>query len=205
MLGASQAGYWVFRCSGLTIRSTRNHFVPAKCGTEKRATFCLHYAVRVNSGVRRPMKISAYLVLIGMLIPTICHGGELRPAKLIAPLNDQSAIDGCSWSASSHRTGKGFIFLAEYDESRVLMNIAGTDTELQRISTRGHLKKLGSVATSIYRSKSGTIVYATYQTTWLCPKDDASESCEVTKFNATYEVSTGTRHQVINATGSVGC
>jgi hypothetical protein len=43
-------------CCGLTIRSTRNRFVPAKCGTEKRATFCFHYAVRVNSGVRPLMR-----------------------------------------------------------------------------------------------------------------------------------------------------
>jgi hypothetical protein len=37
---------------GLTIHSSRTRFVPAKGGTEKRATFCLHYAGRLNSGVR---------------------------------------------------------------------------------------------------------------------------------------------------------
>jgi hypothetical protein len=38
---------------GLTIHSSRTRFVPAKGGTEKRATFCLHYAGRLNSGVMR--------------------------------------------------------------------------------------------------------------------------------------------------------
>ena len=151
------------------------------------------------------MKISASILAIAMLTSTVCLSGEPRPEKLLAPLHDQSAIDGCSWSASSANVGKGFIFLAEHDQSRVLMNISGTDTELRLISTRGHLKKLGSVATAVYRSKIGAVVYATYRTTWLCPKDDTSESCEVTKFNATFEVSTGTKRQMVNATGDVGC
>ena len=151
------------------------------------------------------MKISVPLLAVAILTPAICLSGELRPAKLLAPLHDQSAIDGCSWSASSTRVGDGFIFLGEHDQSRVLMNIGGTDTELRLISTRGHLKNLSSVATSVYRSKNGAVVYATYRTTWLCPKDHTSESCEVTRFNATYEVSTGTRRQTVNATGDVGC
>ena len=151
------------------------------------------------------MKISASVFSLAILIPTVCLSGELRPSKILAPLHDQTAIDGCSWSASSSRVGKGFIFLAEYDQSRVLMNIDGKDIELKRISTSGHLNKLGGVATAVYRSKQGAVVYATYKTTWVCPKDDTSESCEVTRFNATYEISTGTRHQIINATGDVGC
>ncbi|WP_207780949.1 hypothetical protein, partial [Cognatiluteimonas telluris] len=36
---------------GLTIHSSRTCFVPAKGGTEERATFCLHYACQLNSGV----------------------------------------------------------------------------------------------------------------------------------------------------------
>jgi len=151
------------------------------------------------------MKLSASVFPLAILIPTVCLSGDLRPSKILAPLHDQSAIDGCSWSASSNRVGKGVVFLAEYDQSRVLMNIDGKDTELKAISTSGHLRKLGSVATAVYRSKKGAVVFATYRTTWLCPKDDASEACEVTRFDATYEVSTGTRHQTINATGDVGC
>ena len=151
------------------------------------------------------MKIPVSIFYLAILIPTVCLSGELRPSQILAPLHDQTAIDGCSWSVSSNRIGKGFIFLAEYDQSRVLMNIGGKDTELKRISTRGHLRSLGSVATAVYRSKKGAVVYATYQATWLCPKDDTSESCEVTRFTATYEISTGTRHQTINATGDVGC
>ncbi|MCD9030110.1 hypothetical protein LDO26_18150 [Luteimonas sp. BDR2-5] len=149
------------------------------------------------------MKISLPLLAIALLTPAVCRSGEPRSTNLIAPLHDQSAINGFSWRASSTHAGEGFIFLAEYDQSRVLMNIGGTDTELTPISTRGHLKGLGSVETSMYRSKNGAVVYATYLASWLCPK--GSDSCEVTKFNATYEVSTGTRHQIINATGDVDC
>ena len=151
------------------------------------------------------MKISVSAFSLAILIPTVCVSGELRPSKLLGPLHDQTAIDGCSWSASSSHVGEGFIFLAEYDQSRVLMNIDGKDTELKRISTNGHLRKLGGVATMVYRSKKGAVVYATYRATWLCPKDDTSESCEVTRFNATYAISTRTRRQTINATGDVGC
>lgn len=151
------------------------------------------------------MKSSALVLAIAVLPATPCLGGESRPGELLAPLHHQSAIDGCAWSASSTRLGKGFIFLAEHDQSRVLMNIGGTDTELRLVSTQGHLKELGSVATAMYRSKKGAVVYATYRTTWLCPEDDTSESCEVTRFNATYEVSTGTRRQTVHATGDVGC
>jgi hypothetical protein len=45
----------------LTIHSSRTCFVPAKGGTEKRATFCLHYACRLNSGVRPQMSIHQQL------------------------------------------------------------------------------------------------------------------------------------------------
>lgn len=97
------------------------------------------------------------------------------------------------------------MFLAEYDQSKAIMNIGGSDTELRLVSTTGHLRKLGSVATATFRSSNGAVVYATYRTTWLCPKDDTSESCEVTRFNATYEVTTDKRRQTVNAIGDVGC
>lgn len=151
------------------------------------------------------MKTSSLVLILAILLPSTCISGELRPAKLLAPLHDQSAIAGCSWSAASSRIGMGYIFLAENDQSRVLMNIDGIDTELQLISTRGHLNKIGSVETNVYRSKKGAVVYGTYRTTWLCPEDGMNESCEVTRFNATFEVTTGSRRQIVHTTGAVGC
>ena len=151
------------------------------------------------------MKTSAFILSLTTLIPNTCISGELRPANLVSPLRDQSAIDGCSWSASSSRIGKGYIFLAEYDQSRLLMNIDGVDTELRRISTLGDLKRIGSVMTDVYRSKKGAVVYSTYRTTWLCPVDGTEESCEVTRFDVTFEITTGTRRQVVHTKGDVGC
>ena len=151
------------------------------------------------------MKTSALILSIAVLIPSACISGELRPAKVLSPLRDQSAIDGGSWSASSRAIGKGYIFLAEYDQSRVLMNLDGVDTELQRTSTHGNLKRIGSVMTDVYRSKKGAVVYGTYRTTWLCPLNGTGDSCEVTKFDVTFEVTTGTRRQIVHTEGSVGC
>ena len=150
------------------------------------------------------MKISLPVLFLALLGTSISFAGDMQQVNLVAPIADQTAIDGCSWSASSVRAGKGFIFLAEYDLSRILMNIDGVDVELKLGSRKGHLKKLGSVANMTYRAK-GIAVDATYRTTWLCPEDDTSESCEVTRFKATYEVFNGSRHQVVHATGDVGC
>ena len=149
------------------------------------------------------MKTSAFVLCLLSATPLICLSGELRPAKLLAPLQDQTIIDGCSWSASSSRIGDGYIFLAEYDQSRVLMNIDGTDTELRLVSSRGDLSKVGGIATDTYRSQQGVVVYATYRATWTCPADN--DSCEVTRYDATFEVTTRTRRQVVHATGAVGC
>jgi hypothetical protein len=150
------------------------------------------------------MKISLPILFLALLGTSVSFAGDKQQGNLVAPIADQTAIDGCSWSASSVRAGTGFIFLAEYDLSRVLMNIDGVDVELKLGSRKGHLKKLGSVANMTYRAK-GIAVDATYRTTWLCPEDDTSESCEVTRFKATYEVFKGSRHQVVHATGDVGC
>ncbi len=149
------------------------------------------------------MKIPALVIAQLLLFSAASSGRELRETRLLAPLHNQSAIDGCSWSASSRSVGKGYIFLAEYDQSKILMNIGGVDTDLRLISSRGNLSRLGGVATDVYRSQSGTVVYATYRTTWRCPV--GRESCEVTRFDATYEVTTGSRRQVVHGTGAVGC
>ena len=149
------------------------------------------------------MKILALAILC--LAPVAGESSELVNAKLLSPLKDDGGINGCSWSASAPNIGKGFIFLAEYDQSKVRMNLNGRDTELQMVSSHGYLKDLGSVMTAVYRSESGAVVYGTFRTTWLCPKDGTDESCEVTKFNATFEATTGTRRQVVHAKGDVGC
>ena len=149
------------------------------------------------------MKISAFALLTA-LVPLILFTPAKAEDHILAPLSNQSAIVDCSWSASSKRVGKGDLFQAEFDNSKAVMNINGIDTEFTRSSQHGHLQKLGSIMTAIYRAK-GVVVYATYKTTWLCPTDDTSESCEVTRFDATYEVRTGSGHQIVNATGSVGC
>nr|CAS02448.1 putative integron gene cassette protein [uncultured bacterium] len=149
------------------------------------------------------MKIPALVIAQLLLSSAPSPGRELSEARLLAPLHNQSAVDGCSWSASSRGVGKGYIFLAEYDQSKILMNIGGVDTDLRLISSRGNLSRLGSVATDVYRSQAGTVVYATYRTTWRCPV--GQESCEVTRFDATYEVTTGSRRQVVHGTGAVGC
>ena len=149
------------------------------------------------------MKTSA-LKLFALLGATAICGHAHAGDKILAPLSDQSAIVDCSWGASSKRIGKGEFFQAEHDNSRAVMNLDGVDTQLTLSSQRGNLRNLGSVLTAIYRGKA-TIVYATYKTTWLCPKDETSESCEVTRFDATYEVRKSSRHQIVNAVGSVGC
>ena len=55
----------------LTIHSSRTCFVPAKGGTEERATFCLHYACRLNSGVRlRPVFRAWHRKMHAFMAPT---------------------------------------------------------------------------------------------------------------------------------------
>ena len=149
------------------------------------------------------MKILALTLVPMLLFSAVSSSRELRSARILSTLDNQSAIDGCSWSASSRSVGKGYVFLAEYDQSKILMNIDGADTDLRLVSSRGTLEKVGSVATDIYRSQAGTVVYATYRTTWICPA--GNDSCEVTRFDATYEVTTGNLRQTIHGAGAVGC
>lgn len=124
--------------------------------------------------------------------------------NIVAPLADSSAIGGCSWIAHSAALGKGYVFLAKYDLSRILMNIDGADIKLELVSTEGRLDTLGSVLNMVYRTE-GVVVRASYTATWVCPETNQSESCEVTRFDATYEVSKGSRRQLVHAIGEVGC
>jgi hypothetical protein len=143
---------------------------------------------------------SAIPTLTLILASLTVTGAEVAP--LVAPLKNQDAIDGCSWSASSDSLGKGYIFLSEFDDSKTLMNIAGSDIELKLVRENGQLKKLGDVLDRTFQAGDVT-VKAHYVVTWACPKGD--ESCEVTRFSITFEVSKGGKTQTVKATGDVGC
>lgn len=148
------------------------------------------------------MQIARPAIFLGtvLMLPDPAH--SLEPARLVLPLRDQTAIDGCSWTASSIELGKGFIFLSEYDDSRSLMNIDGADVELALVADRGGLKKVGDTLRRSYRA-DGLSIEATYEATWVCP--DGDESCEVTRYKVTLVASKGSRRQVVQATGDVGC
>lgn len=123
---------------------------------------------------------------------------------LVSPLKDQHAIRGCAWSASSPELGPGFVFLAELDESKILMRIDGADTVLATVGARptGALDKVGAKLTRTYAAGNISVT-ATYTATRVCPAGD--ESCEVTKYDVTFTIARGARMQVIRASGDAGC
>ncbi len=125
-------------------------------------------------------------------------------AGILGVLKNQHAIDGCSWSASAPSIGSGFIFLAEYDESRVLMNIGGADLTLRRDPslTRGKLATVGSQLSEVYISP-GIRVDAIFKVTSACRAND--EECEDTKFRVTFNIKRGAETQTVQGTGDVGC
>ena len=122
--------------------------------------------------------------------------------SLIGPLTDQNAVDGCSWSASSPSVGNGYIFLAEFNDEPTLMHIDGKDRALDIVRQSGTLTEVGDTLERAYQS-ADVRVSARFTVTWVCPKDD--ESCEVTRYRATFEVSKSERSQTVEATGDVGC
>lgn len=122
--------------------------------------------------------------------------------QLIGPLSDQNAVDGCSWFASSPSIGAGYIFLADIGDEPTLMHIDGKDLPLRLVRQSGALKKVGDTLERTYRS-GDVQVAARFKAIWVCPKDD--ESCEVTRFRVTFQVSKGARSQAVEATGEVGC
>jgi hypothetical protein len=125
---------------------------------------------------------------------------------LVAPLKNQDAIDGCSWSAAATSLGDKFIFLAEYDDSEILMNIDGSDVHLKLVQSKGQLKKVGDSLDQVFQADN-LIVKAHFTATWVCPKSDefGGESCENTKLAITFQVSKGSRSEVVRATGDFGC
>jgi len=124
--------------------------------------------------------------------------------RLIGALRNQHIIDGCAWSASSTDVGPGFILLAEYDESIVVMNIGGMDVQLalDPSSETGAPSRVGERRTKVYTALT-VRVEATYTTTWVCPP--GQEGCEVTKFDVTFRVRRGDQIETVEAVGEVGC
>lgn len=142
-------------------------------------------------------------IALGVLVFASC-AAIAADTGLVSPLKEQDAIRGCAWSASSSEVGPGFMFLAELDESKVLMRIDGADTVLTAVGPRPSraLNKVGDKLARTY--KAGDIsVTATYTATWVCP--DGDEGCEVTKYDVTFTVSRGARMQTVRASGDVGC
>lgn len=148
------------------------------------------------------MRNRKILLLVALAVSSFALASAAGAAHLVAPLEDQQTIDGCSWSASAATIESGFIFLAEYDESRIVMNIGGSDIELKLAEAQGQLNKVGDVLERMFTADDVT-VRARYTVTWVCPED--SESCEVTKFAATFMVTKGSQSETVNATGHVGC
>lgn len=133
-----------------------------------------------------------------------CIGGidAAEQPPLLAQLQNQDRVPGCAWLATAPSLGEGYMFMAEYDDSAAWMNIAGDDVLLELVEERGALKSVGDVMERIYRA-AGVEVLARYQVTWVCPED--SENCEVTRFGATYEVTTADHIQIVAASGAMGC
>lgn len=148
------------------------------------------------------LRRSGSLLLFTLAVTTNAHVHSQQP--LVGALRDPGLIDGCSWSASSAEIGSGFVFLAEYDESVVVMNIDGTDVRLtlDASSGSGYPSRVGDRVTKLYTAAS-IRVEATYTTTWVCPPN--TESCEVTKFDVTFVVKRGNQTETVKATGAVGC
>ena len=149
------------------------------------------------------MRRFSYTLILATCL-TATTAAHNAPSSIVGVLKDQGAIDGCSWSAEAPTIGKGFFFLAEYDQSDVLMNLLGADVHLKRdtANTRGALKKLGETLREVYEGP-GIRVEATYTAIGLCGPNDAE--CEDTKFEAVFEVHAGDREQKVVATGDVGC
>jgi len=132
--------------------------------------------------------------------PVACVAAQ---PELVAEVRDQHIIRGCSWSASAPSLGRGLIFLAERDESKIIMNIDGTDVQLTVLKKSGKLQAIGDVVERTYGAP-GIEVKARYKVTSDC-SGSSSEACEVTGFKATFKVSKNGQTQTIQASGESGC
>jgi len=146
--------------------------------------------------------------IVMLLVLTAAAAAE--PNALVGYLKDPRAIRGCTWSAwipskslSSARIGEGFIFLADRDDSRALMNIGGKDVTLAVEGAFSRLPVRGEVLSRTYRAP-GIEVRAEYTTTDDCSKSN-NEACEVSTYSVRFEVQQGGQTQVVSAIGTVGC
>lgn len=128
------------------------------------------------------------------------HAAEHPP--LLAELKNQDRAPGCAWLATAPSLGDDYMFIAEYDDSAAWMNIEGDDVVLELVEERGKLQSVGDVMERIYKAP-GVEVLGRYEVTWVCPAD--TENCEVTRFGATFEVTTKDRIQIVAASGAAGC
>jgi hypothetical protein len=133
-----------------------------------------------------------------------CSITNVFGANLVGKLNDPNAIEGCGWDATSNSLGNAVIFLAEYDESVIIMNINRKDVHLKLDprQTTGNINKVGDRLTSVYTAP-GIIVKAVYTVTSTCPEND--DSCEVTEFDVVYTARAGNVSEVVKGHGEVGC
>jgi hypothetical protein len=137
------------------------------------------------------------------LVTTTAADLQSQP-RLVGTLHDPGVVRGCSWTATSADIGSGLIFLAEYDESLIVMNIDGRDIHLSRdpSSGAGRPSRIGDRVVKLYTAES-VRVETTYTTTWVCPPD--TEGCEVTRFDVTFVVKRGDQIETVKAVGGVGC
>lgn len=142
--------------------------------------------------------------LLASITLAICAAGieAAEQPPLLAQLQNQDRVQGCAWLASAPSLGEGYMFMAEYDDSAAWMNIAGDDVVLELVEERGKLQSVGDVMERTYRAP-GVDVLGRYEVTWVCPAD--TESCEVTRFGATFEVTTADHIQIVAASGAMGC
>jgi hypothetical protein len=145
---------------------------------------------------------SKFVAALTLVSVPLVFAYAAEPAWLVAPLTDQQLIAGCSWTASAPTLGAGYIFMADYDDSKILMNIDGSDTSLVAVNEYIPMRDVGDMVLRTYRA-DGIEVQARYQATWVCPA--GAEGCEVTEFDATYEVRKGARTQLVEASGALGC
>lgn len=138
---------------------------------------------------------------LGLYFASIsCLAGQ---SSLIGQVKDRGFIRGCSWQATASSLKDGVIFLAERDESKIIMNIDGADVQLQVAEKSGRLKARGDVLERTYVAP-GIKVKARYKVTSDC-SGSTNEACEVIGFTATFNVSKSGQSQTIQAAGESGC
>jgi hypothetical protein len=138
---------------------------------------------------------------LGLFFASIsCLAGQ---PSLIGEVQDRGIIRGCSWHATASSLKNGVIFLAERDESIIIMNIDAADVRLQVTEKSGKLQARGDVLERTYVAP-GITVKARYIVTSDCSAS-ASEACEVIGFTATFKVSKSGQFQTIQASGESGC